>query len=76
MSSPGAQRGGDILPRRAAGGLRETDRPGSGEIALSAATAAVLGVTGWAGAELSYRQMVGVAGHGDQHTDEEKRHVP
>jgi len=54
---------------------REGDLPGSGEIALSLATAAVLGVTGWAGAELSYRHMVGVAGHGDQHTEEEKRYV-
>jgi uncharacterized membrane protein len=50
--------------------------PGTAEIALSTATAAVLGVTGWAGAELSYRHMVGVAGHGDQHTEEEKRYVP
>lgn len=50
--------------------------PGAAEIALSTATAAVLGVTGWAGAELSYRHMVGVAGHGDQHTEEEKRYVP
>ena len=50
--------------------------PGTAEIALSMATAAVLGVTGWAGAELSYRHMVGVAGHGDQHTEEEKRYVP
>ncbi|KAA2244129.1 DUF2231 domain-containing protein [Salinarimonas soli] len=55
---------------------RPGDLPGSGEIALSLATAAVLGVTGWAGAELSYRHMVGVAGHGDQHTEEEKRYVP
>ncbi len=50
--------------------------PGAAEVGLSAATAAVLGVTGWAGAELSYRHMVGVAGHGDQHTEEEKRYVP
>jgi uncharacterized membrane protein len=50
--------------------------PSATEIALSTATAAVLGVTGWAGAELSYRHMVGVAGHGDQHTEEEKRYVP
>ena len=52
------------------------DVPGAGQIALSAATAAVLGITGWAGAELSYRHMVGVAGHNDQHTEEEKRVVP
>jgi uncharacterized membrane protein len=50
--------------------------PCAAEIGLSTATVAVLGVTGWAGAELSYRHMVGVAGHGDQHTDEEKRYVP
>ena len=50
--------------------------PGTGAVILSAATAAVLGVTGWAGAELSYRHMVGVAGHDDQHTEEEKRVVP
>ncbi len=54
----------------------DRDPPGSGELALSLATAAVLGITGWAGAELSYRHMVGVAGHGDQHTEEEKRVVP
>jgi uncharacterized membrane protein len=50
--------------------------PSAAEITLSTATAAVLGVTGWAGAELSYRHMVGVTGHGDQHTEEEKRYVP
>jgi uncharacterized membrane protein len=50
--------------------------PGAAEIGLSTATAAVLGVTGWAGAELSYRHMVGVSGHGDQHTEEEKHYVP
>ena len=50
--------------------------PTGGEIALSAATALLLGVTGWAGAELSYRHMVGVVGHDDQHTHEEKRVVP
>jgi uncharacterized membrane protein len=54
---------------------RDDAAPTSGEIALSAATAALLGVTGWAGAELSYRHMVGVEGHGDQHTEEEKRVV-
>jgi uncharacterized membrane protein len=63
----------NLAMRRNAG---PRDIPGSGEIALSLATAAVLGVTGWAGAELSYRHMVGVAGHGDQHTEEEKRYVP
>ena len=50
--------------------------PGADEVFLTAVTAALLGVTGWAGAELSYRHMVGVAGHGDQHTEEEKRYVP
>jgi len=55
---------------------RAGEPPGAGEIALSLATAATLGVTGWAGAELSYRHMVGVAGHGDQHTEAEKRYVP
>jgi uncharacterized membrane protein len=60
-----------VRQRRQAGAM-----PGAAEIGLSTATAAVLGVTGWAGAELSYRHMVGVAGHGDQHTDEEKRYVP
>jgi len=50
--------------------------PGAGSIALTAGTAGLLGVTGWAGAELSYRHMVGVAGHGDQHTHEEKNLIP
>jgi uncharacterized membrane protein len=45
------------------------------DLALSATTAAVLGVTGWAGGELSYRHMVGVDGHGDQHSDDEKRWI-
>ena len=49
--------------------------PGNDAIGLSVLTAAVLGVTGWAGAELSYRHMVGVVGHNDQHNDEEKRYV-
>jgi hypothetical protein len=49
---------------------------GTAEIALPTATAAVLGVTDWAGAELFYRRTVGVAGHGDQHTEEEKRYMP
>jgi uncharacterized membrane protein len=60
-----------IRHKRQAGAM-----PSAAEIGLSTATAAVLGVTGWAGAELSYRHMVGVAGHGDQHTEEEKRYVP
>jgi uncharacterized membrane protein len=47
--------------------------PSGADLALTAATAALVGVTGWAGAELSYRHMVGVAGHGDQHDHEAKR---
>jgi uncharacterized membrane protein len=35
-----------------------------GGAALSAAVAGILGVTGWAGGELSYRHGIGVAGHG------------
>lgn len=49
------------------------DEPSATDIALTALTAALVGVTGWMGAELSYRHMVGVAGHGDQHDHEEKR---
>ena len=64
---------GNLAMRRDA---EDGDVPGASEIALSAATAAVLGITGWAGAELTYRHMVGVAGHNDQHTEEEKRVVP
>jgi uncharacterized membrane protein len=41
------------------------DVPPSG-LALSAATAALVGLTSWAGTELSYRHMVGVVGHNDQ----------
>lgn len=47
-----------------------------GDLALSAATTALVFVTGWAGAELSYRHMVGVAGYGDQHDHQEKRYIP
>ncbi len=49
--------------------------PGTGAVALTAAMAALLGVTAWAGGELSYTHMVGVKGHGDQHSDDEKRYV-
>jgi len=49
------------------------DEPSTGDIALSALTAALVGATGWLGAELSYRHMVGVAGHGDQHDHDDKR---
>lgn len=53
---------------------RKSDgQPTGTDLALTAATAALVGVTGWAGAELSYRHMVGVAGHGDQHDHAEKR---
>lgn len=50
--------------------------PDSGAVSLSLATAAVLGVTAWAGAELSYRYMIGVVGHNDQHDKVEGRHAP
>lgn len=49
--------------------------PGNAAVALTAAMTGLLGLTAWAGAELSYRHMVGVAGHGDQHTHREKRYV-
>lgn len=52
---------------------RDDEAPSATDLALTAATAALVGVTGWAGAELSYRHMVGVAGHGDQHDHTEKR---
>jgi uncharacterized membrane protein len=56
---------------------RRDDRtPSVGAIALTAATVAVLGVTAWAGGELSYTHMIGVRGEGDQMTDEETRHEP
>ena len=54
---------------------REDGQPTTGDMAMSAATAALVGVTGWAGAELTYRHMVAVAGHGDQHDHAEKRYV-
>jgi uncharacterized membrane protein len=46
---------------------RNRTLPGPDAVALSLATAAVLGVTAWAGAELSYRYMIGVVGRNDQH---------
>ena len=56
--------------------MRKTgERPGDGAVGLSVATAGVLGVTAWAGAELSYRHMVGVVGHDDQHDHSEKQIV-
>ena len=54
---------------------KDGEAPAGGTVALTGATAALLGVTGWAGAELSYRHMVGVAGHGDQHDHMEKQVV-
>ncbi len=54
---------------------RTSAPPGPLGLALSVVTAGLLGVTAWAGAELSYRHMVGVAGHGDQHTEAEKHYV-
>ena len=57
--------------------LRGTDdeRPTNVQLALTGATFALVGLTGWAGAELSYRHMVGVAGHGDQHDHADKQIV-
>ena len=49
--------------------------PSQNAVALSLATAALLGVTAWAGAELSYRHMVGVVGRNDQHGKREGRYA-
>lgn len=49
--------------------------PSDTATALSAATFALVGLTAWAGAELSYRHMVGVAGNDDQHDHAEKQVV-
>ncbi|MFC7734606.1 DUF2231 domain-containing protein [Roseomonas sp. GCM10028921] len=49
--------------------------PGPDAVALSLATAALPGVTAWAGAELSYRHMVGVVGRNDQHGKHEGRYA-
>lgn len=35
-------------------------------VVLSVATAAVLGITGWYGGELSFRHLIGVIGHGEE----------
>lgn len=51
------------------------EAPNGTALGLSAATAALVGVTGWAGAELSYRHMVGVIGEDDQHDHLEKQLV-
>jgi len=49
------------------------DIPGGGTLALSTATFGLLGLTGWAGGELSYRHMVGVSGQMDQLDHSEKQ---
>ncbi|HEX8383864.1 MAG TPA: DUF2231 domain-containing protein [Sphingomonas sp.] len=49
--------------------------PSDTALALSAATAGMVMLTGWAGAELSYRHMVGVIGANDQHDHAEKQLV-
>lgn len=54
---------------------RGRGRPDKLSVGLSLATAALLGVTAWAGAELSYRHMVGVNGNEDQHDHREKQVV-
>jgi uncharacterized membrane protein len=52
---------------------RDGERPSDAATATALATAALVGLTGWAGAELSYRHMVGVYGHGDQTDHAEKQ---
>ncbi|WP_375402535.1 DUF2231 domain-containing protein [uncultured Sphingomonas sp.] len=49
--------------------------PGNAAFALSLLTAGLVGVTAWAGTELSYRHMVGVIGANDQHDHAEKQTV-
>ncbi len=51
------------------------ETPGVTATALSGLTAGLVMLTGWAGAELSYRHMVGVAGENDQHDHAEKQVV-
>lgn len=63
--------GASLLARRGDG----DQSPGNAAFALGLATAGLVGVTGWAGAELSYRHMVGVIGENDQHDHEEKQVV-
>lgn len=60
-----------LYARRGSG----NDAPSGTALALSAATAGLVGLTGWAGAELSYRHMVGVIGQDDQHDHAEKQVV-
>lgn len=50
-------------------------KPGTVATVLAGLTAGLVFVTGWAGAELSYRHMVGVVGHDDQHDHAEKQTV-
>ena len=63
--------GASLLARRGSG----DEAPSTTAVGLTAATAALVGVTGWAGAELSYRHMVGVIGENDQHDHQEKQLV-
>jgi uncharacterized membrane protein len=49
------------------------EAPGGGTLALSVATFGLLGLTGWAGGELSYRHMIGVSGDMDQLDHTEKQ---
>ena len=43
---------------------------------LTVALSVLLGMTAWPGGELSCTEMVGVEGYDDQHTAQDKRHVP
>jgi uncharacterized membrane protein len=52
---------------------RDGERPSDAAMGTALATATLVGLTGWAGAELSYRHMVGVYGHGDQTGHAEKQ---
>lgn len=63
--------GANLMMRRA----KDDESPGDLALGLSVGTFALLGLTGWAGGELSYRHMVGVIGHGDQHDHVEKQIV-
>lgn len=61
----------NLLARRGKGDAA----PSGTALGLTVATAALVGLTGWAGSELSYRHMVGVIGENDQHDHEEKQLV-
>ena len=50
-------------------------KPSAPATTLAALTAGLVFLTGWAGAELSYRHMIGVVGHDDQHDHAEKQIV-